>query len=330
MAKRHSGLQGDVLQLYRHILRTARGKDDATYFFARERFRGSAASVKRSDFKKIEFLLRQGHKRLKLLSMPGMRSAGSVMGGTQQLQRPKRTFSSSSSSLSSSWNVPGKPRVHVVSLGCGRNWVDSEVMLGQFLHAGYEIEPEDPTQADLLVVNTCGFLGSARDEGDSVIREMCAVKEREEGRDVRVMVTGCMVNLERDAVLKRHPEIDHLVGAAGIGKVLHAVEQDKRMLLLPVGKKLVKRRQQQREQVQDAGDNDENSLEFATTTSIRSHLEEALPWEINETESPFENHANGVSNDTSTDLALALAAGEAPNPRVIATPPHLAYLKIAE
>ena len=80
MARRRSGLQGDVLQLYRGILRAAAKKDAATLLFAKERFRESAAAVKRSEFKRIEFLLRQGHKRLKLLSMPGVTSAASLVG----------------------------------------------------------------------------------------------------------------------------------------------------------------------------------------------------------------------------------------------------------
>ena len=68
------------MQLYRGILRAAAKKDAATLLFAKERFRESAAAVKRSEFKRIEFLLRQGHKRLKLLSMPGVTSAASLVG----------------------------------------------------------------------------------------------------------------------------------------------------------------------------------------------------------------------------------------------------------
>ena len=116
-----------------------------------------AASVRRSDFKKIEFMLRQGHKRLRLLSMPGTMAVASTAGPAAA-----RRFSTSAAPASSrsQWDAPERPRAHVVSLGCGRNWVDSEVMLGDFLRAGFEIEPLDPERAALLVVISwrCFFL----------------------------------------------------------------------------------------------------------------------------------------------------------------------------
>ena len=105
--RRRSGLQGDVLQLYRGVLRAAKMKDEATFAFARERFRESAASVKRSEFKRIEFQLRQGHKRLKLLSMPGVTSAGSLVGSNgghaanPNAPPPRRSFSSAAYCASS-------------------------------------------------------------------------------------------------------------------------------------------------------------------------------------------------------------------------------------
>jgi hypothetical protein len=155
MIRRRSGLQGDVLSLYRNVLREAKKKDDATLAFAKAKFRNEAQSVGRSDFKQVEFLLRQGHKRLKVLAMPGVKSAGMAA----------RAFSTSAApNAAPKWDVQSKPRAHIVSLGCGRNWVDSEVMLGDFLRAGYEIEASDASEASLLVVNTCGFLGKARAE----------------------------------------------------------------------------------------------------------------------------------------------------------------------
>jgi hypothetical protein len=119
-------LQGDVLQLYRAILRAARQKDTETLAFARERFRESASAVKRSEFKRIEFLLRQGHKRLKLLSMPGVTSAGSLVGADgghasnpaarPSSSPPKRSFSTTAAAAlatSPNWNVwEGPPRRH--------------------------------------------------------------------------------------------------------------------------------------------------------------------------------------------------------------------------
>lgn len=81
--KRRSGLQNDVLSLYRKILRVAKSKDNLslepkTFEFAREKFRIDATNTKRSDFKRVEFLLRQGHKRLRQLSLPGVKVASFV------------------------------------------------------------------------------------------------------------------------------------------------------------------------------------------------------------------------------------------------------------
>ncbi len=68
-------------------------------------------------------------------------------------------------------------KFHFVSLGCARNLVDSEVMIGILLKNGYEVA-QTPEEADYLVVNTCGFLESSRQEGIETIREMFAVKKR--------------------------------------------------------------------------------------------------------------------------------------------------------
>jgi succinate dehydrogenase assembly factor 1 len=77
---RHSGLQLQVLSLYRSILREAMGKDGGaklqSYTVAREQFREHSNSVKRMDFQQIEYLIRKGHKKLKLLQMPGVTSVG--------------------------------------------------------------------------------------------------------------------------------------------------------------------------------------------------------------------------------------------------------------
>ncbi len=77
MHRRLSGLQWDVIKLYRGILREAKRKDADTLIFAKTKFRDDASSIRRHDFKQIEFMLRQGHKRLKLLSMPGVKGVGS-------------------------------------------------------------------------------------------------------------------------------------------------------------------------------------------------------------------------------------------------------------
>src|SRR3989344_5188296 len=79
-------------------------------------------------------------------------------------------------------------KFHFTSLGCARNLVDSEVMIGILLKAGYEATPE-MKEADYLVVNTCGFLESSRQEGIDTIADLFAGKKK----DAKVIVAGCMV-----------------------------------------------------------------------------------------------------------------------------------------
>jgi len=110
-------------------------------------------------------------------------------------------------------------KFHFTSLGCARNLVDSEVMIGILLKAGYELTPE-MGQADYLVVNTCGFLESSRQEGLATIGEMFQTKKA----DAKVIVAGCMVQ-KHSALLKEHfPQIHYLLGSGDVEKILNAVQ----------------------------------------------------------------------------------------------------------
>jgi ribosomal protein S12 methylthiotransferase len=99
-----------------------------------------------------------------------------------------------------------------VSLGCPKNLVDSERMLGLLQLDGYELVGE-PAGADFVVVNTCGFIERAREESYGAIHEMLALKRR---GDIRgVIVSGCLAEREKEKLLETLPEIDHLVGVFG-------------------------------------------------------------------------------------------------------------------
>src|SRR5688572_26324488 len=80
-------------------------------------------------------------------------------------------------------------KVHFVSLGCPKNRVDTEVMLGHTAGAGHEVVA-DPSEADVIVVNTCGFIGEAKQESIDAILEMARLKEA--GRCQRLVVAGCL------------------------------------------------------------------------------------------------------------------------------------------
>lgn len=109
-----------------------------------------------------------------------------------------------------------------VSLGCPKNTVDSERMLGKLAQDGYTLVP-DADGADVVVVNTCGFIEPARQESLSVIREMLALKK--DGRVGSVVVAGCLAEREQDLLLQKVPEVDQIVGVFGREDIVQAVDR---------------------------------------------------------------------------------------------------------
>jgi ribosomal protein S12 methylthiotransferase len=109
-----------------------------------------------------------------------------------------------------------------VSLGCPKNLIDSERMLGLLQLDGYRLVPE-PEGADFVVVNTCGFIERARQESLSTIHEMLDLKRR--GQTRGVIVSGCLAEREKAALLESHPEIDHLVGVFGREEVTRVADR---------------------------------------------------------------------------------------------------------
>lgn len=104
------------------------------------------------------------------------------------------------------------PKLAFVSLGCAKNLVDSERMLGLLQVDGYRLVGE-PEGSDLVIINTCGFIERAREESYSTIREMLALKRR--GGTRGVIVSGCLAEREQEALLETCPEIDQIVGVFG-------------------------------------------------------------------------------------------------------------------
>src|SRR3989475_4733207 len=110
-------------------------------------------------------------------------------------------------------------KVGMVSLGCPKNLVDSEVMLGTLRGGGYDLTT-DPSEADVIVVNTCTFIEPARRESIETILEMAGHKKT--GRCRRLVVAGCMVQQNHDELRKALPEIDALVGLNDIERIAEA------------------------------------------------------------------------------------------------------------
>jgi ribosomal protein S12 methylthiotransferase len=115
-----------------------------------------------------------------------------------------------------------KGRYAFVSLGCPKNLVDSERMLGMLRLDGYELV-NDPRGADFAVVNTCGFIEAARQESFAAIDEMLELKRRGELRGV--IVSGCLAERQREALLEQRPGIDHLVGVFGREQVTKVADR---------------------------------------------------------------------------------------------------------
>src|SRR5690349_636863 len=115
------------------------------------------------------------------------------------------------------------PKVGFVSLGCPKNLVDSEVMLGTLAGRGYTITP-DKRDADIIVVNTCGFIDSAKKESIETILEMADLKTQ--GNCKKLVVAGCLAERYRSEIQKEIPEIDFVFGPDELGRILEAVQLD--------------------------------------------------------------------------------------------------------
>lgn len=109
-------------------------------------------------------------------------------------------------------------KVFFISLGCARNLVDSEVMIGILLRAGYEICPA-LEEADFIVINTCGFLESARQEGIETIEE--AFHRKKKG--AKVIAAGCMVQKMPEELRSRFPKLHYMLGSGDAEKILEAI-----------------------------------------------------------------------------------------------------------
>ena len=113
-------------------------------------------------------------------------------------------------------------KVGFVSLGCPKNLVDSEVMMGTLAEAGYEIT-NNADEADTVVVNTCGFIESAKQESIDAILE--ATRLKDEGKAKRVIVAGCLVERYRDDLMKELPEVDAFIGTSQVDEILKAADE---------------------------------------------------------------------------------------------------------
>ncbi|HVF51312.1 MAG TPA: 30S ribosomal protein S12 methylthiotransferase RimO [Pyrinomonadaceae bacterium] len=122
-------------------------------------------------------------------------------------------------------------KIGFISLGCPKNLVDSEVMMGKLEQTGYEITTE-ASDADTLVVNTCGFIDAAKRESIDAILEAARLKS--EGKCTRLVVAGCLVERYRDELRAEMPEVDAFIGTNQINDITRVCDERTNTRLLPI------------------------------------------------------------------------------------------------
>ena len=190
-------------------------------------------------------------------------------------------------------------KIGFLSLGCPKNLVDGEVMLGIARDAGHELTA-DATSADVLVVNTCAFIDTAKQESIDAILEMAQHKTA--GNCSRLVVTGCLAERYRDELQKEIPEIDAVVGTGEVDKILSALEAGTGGRGLGAG--------------QDSGA--AFPINFHRSSS-------ALHYPVRQ---PLAPSPQPPAPDRASSLPTYLYDSE--TPRLLTTPKHYAYVKVAE
>ena len=184
-------------------------------------------------------------------------------------------------------------KIGFLSLGCPKNLVDGEVMLGIARDAGHELT-SDPSDADVLVVNTCAFIDNAKQESIDAILEMA--QHKKDGHCSRLVVTGCLAERYRDELRKEIPEIDAVLGTGEVPLILDAIGA-----------------RESRVAVRDSA----QPVPFFRSSGAFGELRTA-------------NRESRTANRESRQAQLPTYMYDAETPRLLTTPRHFAYVKIAE
>src|SRR5688572_4927712 len=183
-------------------------------------------------------------------------------------------------------------KIGFLSLGCPKNLVDGEVMLGLARDAGHELT-NTSADADVLVVNTCAFIDKAKEESIDAILEMAEHKRN--GNCSRLIVTGCLAERYRDELRREIPEIDAVLGTGEVDGIVNAIGTRGRVSM--------------------------NALSVSPVTFYSKPRPSDLP--SSRTPGPSAS-APGAPAGRPTYIY------DADTPRVLTTPSHFAYVKIAE
>ena len=199
-------------------------------------------------------------------------------------------------------------KIGMISLGCPKNLVDSEVMLGLAQQAGHELT-QDPSMADVLVVNTCAFIDSAKKESIDTILEMAQFKK--DGSAKRLVVTGCLAERYRDELKAEIPEIDAVLGTGEVPEIVAAIG--------------------------GIGTRQSSPLTFfrPTVKSPEATVQNAEPGTVaggGPAAAVLEHHHGdaGAGGSVPHLHGAPTYIYDANTPRIFATPRHYAYVKVAE
>ena len=211
-----------------------------------------------------------------------------------------------------------RPTVGFVSLGCPKNLVDSEVMMGLLHRGGAQLTPH-AQDADILVVNTCSFIDSAKQESVDTILEMVQHKIANGGRAQKLIVAGCLVERYRDEIRKNIPEVDAVVGTGELEAILEAAGLNQPTTNSPFA--ILTTAQIER---------------HASSVNQHSRPEGDSAQILNETTSRPEGDARQAAGRFSREAwdgataALPSYLYSDETPRILTTPRSSAYIKIAE
>ena len=238
--------------------------------------------------------------------------------------------------------TPNRPvRVGLISLGCAKNLVDAEIMLGSLLKGGAELT-NDAAQADVLIVNTCSFIDSAQEESVDAILQSAELRETR-NRSQGLIVSGCLPQRFREELPKLLPEVDAFMGIDQVAQVGDIIQQ----ALQHRNARLAKEKAPSR---RDPAPRNRSRAKAGIVTSI-ARLGKSRPASAHEKEEAlrgtetFGRTQKTLGAPRSPSLAPAVSTAAAPlvqvnprptyipdfaTPRFRLTPQHFAYVKIAE
>jgi ribosomal protein S12 methylthiotransferase len=230
-------------------------------------------------------------------------------------------------------NRAKSPTVGFVSLGCPKNLVDSEVMMGLLHRGGAQLTPR-AEDADILVVNTCSFIDSAKQESVDTILEMVQHKIANGGRAQRLIVAGCLVERYRDEIRANIPEVDAVVGTGELEAILEAAGLNRPTTNSPFPILTTAQIDRHASSVNQHSRPEGNGAQIAHELSAPGLASET--WDEAATTSRAEGDAREAAGRFSREswdgatAALPTYLYSDETPRILTTPRASAYIKIAE